>query len=439
MSLKGLLFIGLFSSCTIGALFLPQLGIYGYLSDYCIGSASQWWARPFQGYGIRYSFTLALATAIGIFLNRGKLRYGQQILHKHEQLIILFLGIMFLSSVLGEATTRVFGATLDSPLVKSGKMVIFMFMMTHVITDRPKFNGLLLTLITVCLYLGFKAWEMPRSAFVGGRLEGLGGTDFHDANRFGGFMAGMLFLIGLHFVRSGLVGRVWCFLAGAFSANAVILTRSRGALLGIVMGLVVAVFASPKEFRGRILVGIVCVILGFFSIMDPQSIQRSSTVVASSDERDESSLSRFEIWEGGVKMLIAHPLIGVGPGNFHQNIGRYQPKHSGRDAHNTFIRCAGELGIAGLSLLLLIVANAYRILIACIRDSAKLLPEVGRDMFWVSYGCMAGLTAVLAYGMTGTLLYSEYFWLFLTLPVCIRRIIDNEFSEVGGQLDELAR
>ena len=39
MSLKGLLYIGLFGLCAVGALFLPQLGIYGYIADYCINPA----------------------------------------------------------------------------------------------------------------------------------------------------------------------------------------------------------------------------------------------------------------------------------------------------------------------------------------------------------------------------------------------------------------
>ena len=62
MSLKGLLFIGLFGFCVVGALFLPQLGIYGYVAEYCISPGDQWWAAPFSRFGIRYSFTLALAS-----------------------------------------------------------------------------------------------------------------------------------------------------------------------------------------------------------------------------------------------------------------------------------------------------------------------------------------------------------------------------------------
>lgn len=51
MSLKGLLFIGTFVVCAVGALFLPHLGIYGYIADYCINPSDKWWAAPFSRLG----------------------------------------------------------------------------------------------------------------------------------------------------------------------------------------------------------------------------------------------------------------------------------------------------------------------------------------------------------------------------------------------------
>jgi hypothetical protein len=38
MPLKGIIFIGLFLLCAVGALVLPCLGVYGYIADYCIGN-----------------------------------------------------------------------------------------------------------------------------------------------------------------------------------------------------------------------------------------------------------------------------------------------------------------------------------------------------------------------------------------------------------------
>lgn len=429
MPLKGILFISLFSVCAFGALFFPYLGVYGYIADYCIGSANQWWAASFNHLGIRFSFTLAAMIALGMVLQHRKLKYGTRFIQGQEALMLMFLGLVWLFGVLGETTIGRYGSS-DSPAVKLTKVFVFCMMMTHVITDKNKLNGLLWVLVIGSLLLGVKAWDMPRRAFIGGRLEGLGGADFSDSNRFGGFMAGMLFIIAQQFMRTGWMGKGLCLLSGVFTANAVILTRSRGALLGIAGGMFMAVLLVPREYRMKVVVGLLIGSLGVFYLIDPQTIERAASITVSSRDRDSSSSSRLEIWEGGIKMMLDKPIFGVGPGNFYQNIGLYQPLHSGRDAHNTIIRCAGELGIPGLILFGLILWNAVRTYRRAIRGTQLLSQKLNSDFMWMSFGCLTCLAAMFTYGMTGTLLYTEYLWWMLAIPICIQRAIENEVAAI---------
>lgn len=78
MSVKGSIFIFGFLVCAVGALFVPSLGVYGYIADYCIAPSDQWWGRPFAQMGIRFSLMLALTTLIGILLQRKKLEFGKK-------------------------------------------------------------------------------------------------------------------------------------------------------------------------------------------------------------------------------------------------------------------------------------------------------------------------------------------------------------------------
>jgi len=142
MPLTGLIFAGLFLLCAGGALVLPCLGVYGYIADYCIGPASQWWEAPFSGLGIRYSLTLALTTAIGMLLQRDKLRFGDSFLQWQETLMLVFLGIVWLSIFMGVETVGYY-TTVDHPSVKFTKIVVFALMMTHIITDKRKLDGFL--------------------------------------------------------------------------------------------------------------------------------------------------------------------------------------------------------------------------------------------------------------------------------------------------------
>ena len=423
MPAKAIIFIVLFLICTVGAVFLPHIGIYAYVSDYYMGSASQWWAAPFRAMGIRFSLTIAVVTIIGIFLKWKNLKFGRGLLYKQETLIVIFLIFVWFFSIIGEETIGRY-STSDHPTVKLTKIVVFAMMMSHLITDINKLTGLVWVFIFGCLMLGVEAWSTPYSSFSGGRLEGIGGPDFRDSNRFGGFMAGMLFVIGAQFLRSGLIGKLICFLAGGFTANAVILTRSRGAVLAVGAGMFVLLMTVPQKYRFFILSVLIIAGAGIFYLTDTTSLERTATVTATTEERDKSAQSRLDIWAGGYKMFKDN-LLGVGPGNFYQNIGRYQPLHPGRDAHNTIIRCIGELGLWGIVLFGWIVLNASLIYYKFIRLYILYQDDMHRDFLWLSLGLLCCLGAMFTYGMTGTLLYTEYLWWMLAVPVCLQRSYDN--------------
>jgi hypothetical protein len=377
---------------------------------------------------------LAGVTAVSMLLNYRQLNY-RRFFTGQEKLILAFVAFVWLSDF---ATAESIGrySSVDHPTMKMTKICVFLLMLSHVVTDRKRLKIVAWALVIFALVLGLQAYEVPMSAFNKGRLETVGGADFGDANRFGGFMASMLFIVGCQFLNC----RRWyqwllVFLAGGFAANAIVLTRSRGALLGVAAGMLVAIFFAAPRYRKIILVGIVCAGLGMFYLSDETFVERGSTIVAQEEERDASAQSRLEIWKGGLKMFAAHPVFGVGPGNFYQNIGIYQPLRPGRDAHNTLVRCAGELGAIGLGLFVLIVLNAFRLCWQCMRQAETFPVDIAKDFQLMTLGFMACLAAMLAYGMTGTLLYTEYLWWLLIMPVALQRAVENEreaLQEVGA-------
>ena len=69
---------------------------------------------------------------------------------------------------------------------------------------------------------------------------------------------------------------------------------------------------------------------------------------------DESTESRFWIWDGAMKMIQDHPL-GVGLGNFHRLIHEYAPQIHSLDAHNFYILVSAESGPAALPVVLFLL------------------------------------------------------------------------------------
>jgi len=427
MPLKTALFLAAFVMCSVGALFTPLLGVLGYVGHYCIGPDRQWWEAPISHWGIRYSFTLAVATAIGMALNWRKLRFGKSLFTRHEWLILLFLGIVWLSTITGEETVGRY-TLVDHPSVKMTKVAVFLFMMTHIVTTRKGLDRLYWVLILGGLVLGLQAFTTPYSAFQSGRLERVGGPDFSDANTLGGYLGGLLFIVAIQFIRSGWRGRLLCFLAGGFIANAVVLTRSRAAVMGVAAGAFVATILSPRKYRSKIILGFVLAGLGFLYLADPQFLERISTITTDPEQMDPSAFSRIDLAKGGIRMMLDNPL-GVGAGNFFQSIGRYAPEYAGRDAHNTFVRCAGELGIPGLLAFLLVIASAFITFYQVMRKTEAYETLDAHNLSLVAYGSMTALTAFLAYGLTHTIIYAEFLWWWLALPACLTRVLENEAAE----------
>ena len=429
LPIKSVIFIGLFFFCTFGAIFLPHLGVYGYLADYSIGPANQWWEAPFSGLGLRYSFSLAIATIAGFLLQRHKLRFGFSALTIQEILLLFFLFAIWFSYLVTGSTIGKY-STVDHPTVKFSKVVFFVFLMTHTITDRKKLNGLLWVFVACALLLGLQAYDLPRRAYQSGRLEGIGGTDFAEANFFAAYMAAMLPIIGIQLMRSkNWPQRFLCLAAAAFTANTVVLCRSRGALVGIVMGCMAAVFVAPRKVRKKIAIGLILGAIGGLYVTDQQFLNRMTTIVVSEEEeRDESAASRFRLWTAGMQMISDHPL-GIGVGNWYQTIGSYIPEYAGKDSHNTYVKCLVEIGIQGFSLFMLTILFALNETRKIKSFSRQFPPDVQNDFAVLSFGLFLSIVIILTCGLTITMIYTETVWILLMLPVCLRRAFENQMID----------
>jgi O-antigen ligase len=422
IGIKTVIFLGFFGLCVAGAMFNPLLGVLGYVGHYMIGPERQWWERPIQDLGIRYSYWLALATFAGVAFNYRGLKFGKSAVSGQEKLLILFLAVIWLVTLLTPDTVGY--ASIDHPSVKFIKVVIFILMLTHVVTDIRKLDYLLWVFVVGALLLGLQAYDKPHNSFVRGRLEGIGGPDFSESNFLAAYMAGLLMLIATQFMRSGWIGKLVCLVSGAFTANTIVLTRSRGALVGLAGGAVTAMFLAPSKYRVKILAGMIIAGLGMYYVTDTQFRERAMTITGDQEQMDTSSASRVVIAKGGLRMFLDRPM-GVGVGNFKQNIRRYVPEYDGRAAHNTFILCLAETGFLGMTAFLGIVISGLMSMRRIVRRCHELPEDKQADMFYLAYGLCVALVTMLGCGLTLHLTYMEGFWWFLLLPTALGRAMDN--------------
>jgi putative inorganic carbon (hco3(-)) transporter len=159
---------------------------------------------------------------------------------------------------------------------------------------------------------------------------------------------GQLFVIALAFSIYLLIvshRRAVQFLlcgCGAWLVYGLVLADSRGALLAL------AVLAGLEGWRryGKIAV-VICAALTLPALA---AVTRLSEMSAG----EKSAVGRIQAWYQGMQMLLTHPLIGVGFGNF--------TVFNELTAHNFVVLPMGELGIIGLTIWLGIIWYAVRML-----------------------------------------------------------------------------
>lgn len=423
MSPRGIFFIGFFAVASVLALANPFWGIAAYVAHYHSYPEKSWWGAGLAAMGIRYSFTISMFLAAGTLLNLRRLPYGRLIV-RQEVLYLIFLSWVFVGR-------QIHGMERDEDVVdKMIKMAVFLLAMTHVMVTPRRFQQFFWVLLSCGFYLGYECFTAPQSRFTQGRLEGVGGPDFGDANAFAAHMVALLPIIGVLFLRSNWKGKLPCLAAGALIAKGIIQTRSRGGYLASMTGGLVMISLAPKGQRKRIFALMAAVALVALTQIDAAYIERMGTMKAGEREKDESAMSRLRFWGAGFLMAMDNPL-GVGPGNFHTHIGEYLPDDAGRDTHNTYVRCVAELGWPGLGLLVALVANAFLTLRRVRRSGSA--ASGGEDCAWYAYGLQMSLSAYIAASIFISATYIEMFWWLLLLPAALERAAANAVDgEVPG-------
>jgi O-antigen ligase len=253
-----------------------------------------------------------------------------------------------------------------------------------------------------------------------------GGT-FGDPNYLAAVLVVALALGGaLASMRSVLpLVRVGAMIACALSIAGILLSVSRGGLIALGVALVTSVFVAGK-WRARlavltVLIGIVTV--GYFGFYASAAVRQRVT-------QSNGGSGRTDIWSVGWRMVKAHPLNGVGAGNFPISGRQYllQPGltthaqyilDAPKVAHNTYLELLAEGGIPALALFLAIVGLSLR----CIHKAWRAFRKSkDREMELVCYALFAGLLGFLVASVFLSEEYSKQLWILLAFGPFLLRV-----------------
>src|SRR5690606_3092957 len=137
------------------------------------------------------------------------------------------------------------------------------------------------------------------------------------------------------------------------------LCRARSAFVGGLAAAVLAIWYIPRQHRRWVVCVLILAAMGGAVLSDTWFWDRMNTILVSGEQRDQSASSRLEIWAAAWTMIKDNRLC-VGIGHCQAQIGAYGGDIvQKRDAHNTFVLCASEIGIPGLLLYLATVLMAW--------------------------------------------------------------------------------
>ncbi len=245
-------------------------------------------------------------------------------------------------------------------------------------------------------------------------------------NMMGAFFVYYMFLFFGFFLLNWRKLKTWTLLIPfLICLRGIQVTFSRGALLAFTFGLTAIIFFKNKIFFIILCLGIV------FALFNPQwlpgsmryAIERTSSkggqvfdnFVPLEEKVDRSAAIRLEIWRGSMEMIKENPWFGIGYGVFPFTIPMFTSGVGERDAHNTYIIIAAEMGVPALLIFLLIIFILYK-------NTLWLYAKV-RDPFVkaIALGMLGGLAGMIVANMFGSRLESEevssYFWIIAGLII----------------------
>ena len=253
-------------------------------------------------------------------------------------------------------------------------------------------------------------------------------------------IAGLVLSLALAVIAKGRpLTRLILIVAAALCLMTNFLTLSRAGLIALGATMIASVFVSGR-WRP---------VVGTFAVFVIASIFIFFTFVATADQRARVSSfgntsGRSDIWTVGWRMVEAHPVRGIGVGQFQRSSVHYliapgaiqrsdlivdKPKV----AHNIYLQVLSELGIIGLVPFVMILGFS---LSCALRAARAFERRKDRGMELMARAVFLGLVGILSADFFASEQFSKQLWLLLGLAPALLAIASRSPEEEALEENE---
>ncbi|MGD9948951.1 MAG: O-antigen ligase family protein [Desulfobulbus sp.] len=343
------------------SLLFPWIGVIDGYFSILLGPHVIWW-WTFEG--SRHFLIIATCTLIGVFISiiNNKIE-AKRLFNKLNLYLFIWMFFIIISYFFGDYVNGGPGERYFDPAYILGiaiKSFLFYFLSTLCIDNDKKAKFLFLIIIFVSIY--YIIWINQR--YLSGHYGRLGGphglniSQYGDENNFAMFF--VISLPFLYFSKNLITNKfvnyfIWFFIPLGW--HAVFLTGSRGGILGLGAGLIPIVFRPGRRRFGVVIILALCTV--FIWQGGELMKHRAQTITISQENADSSIMGRLNSWIAATKMMLKHPITGVGIASF----GMAYPDFSEadpREAHNTYFQIGAESGVIAVVCYLLFLLSTIR-------------------------------------------------------------------------------
>lgn len=387
----------------------PVFGLYTYVFTFYLSPAHNWWGRSLPD--LRYLLIAALLTLISFLIRRATRPDTRWTTLYPGKALLVFAVYLWLQTFWAiDRVMQIEGA------ITFTKHTIIFYLIFHLLNTERRFRDFLLLHITGCFYFGYLALDAG-----GGRLETVGGPVGNDSNELGQHLATTAILGGVWWIAQSHLIRAHITLCMPFIVNGIILTVSRGALLGFVLGGATAGAFMPKTYRSTFLMLSFAAVVLIGILAHDELVDRINStfdaLLNPQAEMDNSAESRKDIFMAGMYIGIENPMGAGFRATRQLSVAYLSPEYlasggRGKAAHNTFAAAFAEHGIFGAAFYLSIVAWV----LLTVRETKVRQSEVDPRSTALTAGIGAALVSLFISGNTSNNLFLEtQYWLLALL------------------------
>lgn len=292
-----------------------------------------------------------IAGALGIVAFLLSLRYVRLRLPREVVYLILLVGHLFLTVPLSPVWR---GGAFMKTLAFAKVAIIVTVMTSVVITLRHLCRLIFVQAASIAVIAGI---TVGKGHLYWRRLEGVLGGPYTNPNDLALAIAISLPLcLAMMLLSTSRVWKAAWTMAMLVMTYAVFLTGSRGGFLCLVV--VTAVSLWEFAIRGRrryllVLTALASVVMWYWSSDVLRNRLQGTFNREDPTSAYGSAQARRQLFWRSVEVTAAHPLLGVGPGNFEEISGAWHV------SHNTFTELSSEGGLPAFVLFLLIVSRGF--------------------------------------------------------------------------------